>query len=137
MLYCIVRWLFTMPLVKKYILKMVGAKRFEMYQKAFLVHGGWTLFLARFTFGIRAAAYVAAGAAYYPSARFLAVDGISVAIQLLLFASLGYYAGDRISWAQATGQTIALLLCGAVVVSIASSWIATRFIRRLTRKEQD
>ncbi len=125
-----------MPLVKKYILKMVGAKRLEMYQRAFLNHGGWTLFLARFTFGIRAAAYVAAGAASYPWLRFLAVDGVSVAIQLLLFISLGYYAGDRISWAQATGQTIALLLTGAVVVSIATSLIATKFIRRFTDKGQ-
>ncbi|MBW1930260.1 MAG: VTT domain-containing protein [Deltaproteobacteria bacterium] len=133
-LFSLVRWLFTWPLLKGYLLKMVGTQRLDMYQKAFYHHGGWTLFLARFTFGIRSAAYVAAGVAYYPWPRFLLVDGISVAIQLLLFASIGYYAGDRISWAEATARTIALLLTGALVVSIAASWAATRLIRRFTKK---
>jgi len=128
-----VRWLFGWPSVKRWILKMVGEKRLQIYEQAFLHHGGWTLFLARFTFGIRAAAYVAAGIASYPWGRFLSVDGISVAIQLVLFVSLGYFAGDRISWAQATGRTIALLLTAVLLLTLGISWLATRVIRRFTK----
>ena len=57
-----------------------------------------------FTFGIRALVYLAAGAARYPWQRFLAVDGVSVAAQVLLFVGIGYYAGERIQWALSTGK---------------------------------
>jgi len=132
-LFAAVRWLFTWRSLKRLVLKLVGYQRLQMYQKAFLHHGGWTLFLARFTFGIRSAAYVAAGIASYPWVRFVSIDGISVAIQLVLFVSIGYFAGDRIGWAQATAQTLALLLTSALILSIAASWIATKLIRRFTK----
>ena len=128
-----VKRLFAWSSVRSWIFKLVGEKRLQIYQQAFLLHGGWTLFLARFTFGIRAAAYVAAGIASYPWSRFLSVDGVSVAVQLLLFVSLGYFAGDQISWAQATGRTIALLLTAVVLLSLGISWLATIIIRRFTK----
>ena len=134
-LFAVVRWLFTWTSLKRLVLRLVGRKRLQMYQEAFLHHGGWTLFLARFTFGIRSAAYVAAGIASYPWLRFICIDGISVAIQLVLFVSIGYFAGDRISWAQATAQTLALLLTCALILSILASWIATKLIRRFTKGE--
>lgn len=134
-LFAAVRWLFTWPSLKGLVLKLVGQNRLKLYQKAFLHHGGWTLFLARFTFGIRAAAYVAAGVASYPWIKFLLVDGISVGIQLVVFVSIGYFAGDRISLAEATAKTIALLLTGAILLSIGASWGATRIIRKFTRQE--
>jgi len=34
----------------------------------------------------------------------LAVDGVSVTIQVLLFVGIGYYAGERTKWAQTTGE---------------------------------
>jgi len=34
----------------------------------------------------------------------LAVDGVSVTIQVLLFVGIGYYAGARTKWAQTTGE---------------------------------
>ena len=97
-----------------------------------------TLFLARFTFGIRALVYLAAGAARYPWKRFLAVDGVSVAIQVLLFVGIGYYAGEQTSWAQTTGEKIALLLgifaLGGMIISYGFSVLLRRLSAR--NKEQ-
>ncbi len=132
-LFSVVRWLFSWPGINSFIVKLTGKKRIELYQNAFMHYGGWTLFLARFTFGIRAAAYVAAGIARYPWFRFVLVDGISVAIQLLLFVALGRYAAERIEWAKATSQTITLFLTGAVVVSISISIGASRIIRYINK----
>ena len=134
LLYCVVRGLFSWPVISSLVLRLAGKKKLEIYKNAFIHHGGWTLFLARFAFGIRAAAYVAAGIARYPWLRFLVVDGISVAIQLCLFVALGRYAADRIEWAKATTQTIALFLTGAIVISISISLIAAKLMNIIHRK---
>lgn len=97
-------WLFTRPTLSELLDRYVGRKRLEEYRTTFAGRAGWTLFLARFTFGIRALVYLAAGAARYPWQRFLAVDGVSVAAQVLLFVGIGYYAGERIQWALSTGK---------------------------------
>ena len=76
-LFAISRWFFGRPSPSGWLKRWAGKKRFERYQQAFLTWGGWTLFVARFTFGIRAVAYFAAGAASYPWIRFLVVDSVS------------------------------------------------------------
>ncbi len=129
-----VRWLFSWPPVNALITRMVGAKRLALYQELFYEKGGWTLFLARFTFGIRAAAYVAAGAARYPWLRFMVVDAISVGIQVVIFASIGYFAGDKIEWAKATSETIAVLLTGALIVTLLISVLATALMKHFHKK---
>ena len=101
----------------------------------FLSWGGWTLFVARFTFGIRAVAYFAAGAASYPWIRFLVVDCVSVAIQVLMFVGIGYYAGERVEWAKATSTKIALLLSLAAILTLIFTWIYTLFVRRLANRD--
>ena len=96
-----------------------------------------TLFLARFTFGIRALVYLAAGAARYPWQRFLVVDGVSVAIQVLLFVGIGYYAGEQTNWAQATGEKIALLLGICGLGGILISYIFSALLRKLSNRNQE
>jgi membrane protein DedA with SNARE-associated domain len=97
-------WLFTRPRLSVLLDRYLGRKRLEEYRTLFAGRAGWALFLARFTFGIRALVYLAAGAARYPWQRFLAVDGASVAARVLLLVGIGYYAGERIQWAQITGE---------------------------------
>lgn len=72
-------WLFTRPTLSEPLERYVGRKRLEEYRTTFAGRAGWMLFLARFTFGIRALVYLAAEAARYPWQWFLAVDGVSVA----------------------------------------------------------
>jgi len=132
LLFAMARWFFTHPAISDRLTRLAGKRRLQRYQTAFARIGGWTLFAARFTFGIRALAYIAAGAANYPWLRFLVVDSIAVAIQVSLFVGLGYCAGGRIDWAKATGEKIALLLGLAALVSILLSWIVSPLVRRLS-----
>jgi membrane protein DedA with SNARE-associated domain len=114
----------------RFLKRYVGKKRFESYQEAFVARGGWTLFLARFTFGIRAVAYVAAGAAHYSWKRFLIVDGISVAFQVLLFVGIGYFAGERLEWAYDTGEKLVLILGLLALLILAITWVSTYLLRK-------
>lgn len=129
--------LFTRPAISTLLKRYVGEKRLNRYQAALTYWGGWILFLARFTFGIRGLAYIAAGVARYPWLRFLLVDGLSVAIQVLLFVGIGYYAGERIEWAKATGEKVALLLGIFALVSILAAWVSSATMRKLSMAALD
>jgi membrane protein DedA with SNARE-associated domain len=133
-------WLFTRPRLSDLLNRYVGKKRLEEYRTSFSGRAGWTLFLARFTFGIRALVYLAAGAARYPWQRFLAVDGVSVAIQVLLFVGIGFYAGERTKWAQSTGEKIAFLLSICALGGMVVSYISSVLLRKLSagnKKEEE
>jgi membrane-associated protein len=134
-LFAVARWFFARPSPSGWLKRWAGKKRFERYQKAFLNWGGWTLFLARFTFGIRTVAYFAAGAASYPWTRFLVVDGVSVVIQVLLFVGIGYYAGERVELAKTASTKIALLLSLAAILTLVFTWIYALFVRRLSNRD--
>jgi membrane protein DedA with SNARE-associated domain len=66
-LFAVARWLFTRPTLLSFLTRHVGKKKkkLQTYQAAFANRACWTLFFARFTFGLRAIAYLAAGAARY------------------------------------------------------------------------
>jgi membrane-associated protein len=129
-------WLFSRPALSALLDRYVGQKRFEEYRSAFAQRAGWTLFLARFTFGIRALVYMAAGAARYPWRRFLAVDGLSVAFQVLLFVGIGYYAGEKSNWAQTTGENIAFLLGICALGGMMISYMFSILLRKLSRRNK-
>jgi membrane protein DedA with SNARE-associated domain len=134
-LFAAVYWLFSRPSLSGLLERLVRRDRLEKYQKVFENLGGWTLFLARFTFFIRALAYIAAGAARYPLHRFLAVDGISVAIQVLMFVGIGYFAGDKLELAKASAHQVGILLAGAILLTVLISLVATIIMKRLTEKK--
>lgn len=128
-------WLFTRPRVARLLIRLAGAKRFRAYRELFTDKGGWTLFLARFTYGIRAVAYVAAGAAHFPWSKFLLVDGISVALQVTLFVGIGYFAGDHIDLARDASATIVLVLGVLAGVTLLLTWGATLLVKRLAARQ--
>jgi len=136
-LFLLVRWLFTRPAFSALIDRFVRPEKLQKYKKAFSRHGGWTLFLARFTFGIRAAAYIAAGAANYPFRRFLVVDSASVGIQLFLFIGIGYYGSGQIEWAKAAAHEIAILLTVFALLSVIVSVVASMLIKRFAKQKTD
>ena len=137
LLFALAYWLFSRPALSGLLDRYLGKKRTEEYRTAFGRRAGLTLFLARFTFGIRALVYLAAGAARYPWRRFLVVDGVSVAIQVLLFVGIGYYAGEQTNWAQATGEKIALLLGICGLGGILISYIFSALLRKLSNRNQE
>ena len=129
-------WLFTRPRLSEILDRYVGGKRLEDYRSVFAGRAGWALFFARFTFGIRALFYLAAGAARYPWQRFLAVDGVSVAIQVLLFVGIGYYAGGRTKWAQTTGEKIAFFLGICALAGIIVSYLSSVILQKLSKAKK-
>jgi membrane protein DedA with SNARE-associated domain len=129
-------WLFTRPRLSELLNRYVGGKRLEEYRTTFAGRAGWALFFARFTFGIRALVYLAAGAARYPWQRFLAVDGVSVAIQVLLFVGIGYYAGGRTKWAQTTGEKIAFFLGICALAGIIVSYLSSVILQKLSKAKK-
>jgi membrane protein DedA with SNARE-associated domain len=135
-LFSIVSWFFERPALSGLIRRWVGQVRLERYRRAFANWGGWTLFLARFAFGVRAAAYVAAGAAGYPWRRFLFADCFSVGIQVLLFVGIGYFAGDRMEWAESTSGRIALLLAIVVLFTVLLTWLCSVLVRRVSNQKE-
>ena len=128
-------WLFTRPKLLEMLNRYVGRRRLAEYRSAFAGRGGWALFFARFTFGIRALVYLAAGAARYPWQRFLAVDGLSVSIQVLLFVGIGYYAGEKTKWAHTTGEKIAVLLFLFAAAGIIVSYLSSIILKKLSKGE--
>ncbi len=131
-LFAMAHWLFTRSVTSGVLRRYLGEKRMNKYQSAFVSLGGWMLFLARFTFGVRSVAYIAAGAARYPWLRFLTADGLSVAIQVLLFVGIGYYAGEKIEWARASGEKIALLLGILALVSLLLTWVSLATMQKVS-----
>lgn len=133
-LYTVVRSFCSQPSLSDRLKRWTGRSLFEKYQQAFKSWGGWTLFLARFTFGVRAVAYFAAGAVAYSWMRFPVVDGLSVAIQVLMFVGMGYCAGEKVEWAEATGTKIALLLSIAAILPLIFTWIYVALVRRVSNR---
>jgi len=133
-LFAIAYWFFNRPTLSAFLKRSLGAKRLESYQKAFASRGGWTLFLARFTFGIRAVAYVAAGAAHYSWRRFLIVDGISVAVQVVFFVGIGYFAGEQVQWTNETGERIIILIGIFAFISLVATWMSAVIVRKISSR---
>lgn len=136
LLFAVSHWFFTRPTVAAFLKRIGGANRLEAYRKAFAVRGGWTLFLARFTFGFRAVAYIAAGAAHYPWKRFLFVDGFSVALQVILFVGVGYFAGEKIDWAENAAHKIIIFLGILAMISLLITWLASYLVRLFTDRKR-
>jgi membrane protein DedA with SNARE-associated domain len=136
LLFAVSHWFFTRPAVAAFLKRVGGVNRLEAYRKAFAVRGGWTLFLARFTFGFRAVAYIAAGAAHYSWKRFLFVDGLSVALQVILFVGVGYFAGEKIDWAEHAAHKIVLFLGILAAISLLITWLASYLVRLLTERNR-
>jgi membrane protein DedA with SNARE-associated domain len=125
-------WVFTRRATSNLLSRYLSESRLNRYRRAVAYRGALILFLARFTFGIRAVAYVAAGMAHYPWSRFLVVDSLSVAIQVVLFVGIGYYAGERVEWARATGEKAAVLLGIFVVVTAVATLLASAVLKKLS-----
>jgi membrane protein DedA with SNARE-associated domain len=58
-----------------------------------------------------------------------------VAIQVLLFVGLGYYAGERTKWAQSTGEKIAILLFLFAAAGLIVSYFSSIILKYLSKGE--
>ncbi|NQX44251.1 DedA family protein [Paenibacillus tritici] len=88
------------PVVDRYG-KWVGLtpKRFASVKRWFFRFGNWTLFIAYFVPGIRHATSYISGISAMSFKKYLLVTVASAFIWSLLFVSIGYLIGSRISFA--------------------------------------
>jgi membrane protein DedA with SNARE-associated domain len=135
-LFALAYWLFSRPALSALLDRYVGKKRYEEYRIIFAQRAGWTLFLARFIFGIRALIYLAAGAARYPWQRFLLIDGVSVAGQVLSFVGIGYHAAAGTKWTQTTGEKIALILGIFALIGIMVSYLFSIILQKVSKEKR-
>jgi membrane protein DedA with SNARE-associated domain len=133
-LFASIRLIFRSPRFSYKVKEWVGRERYDKCQSAFYNWGGWTLFIARFTFGLRAAAYVAAGAMKYPWIRFVIFDCISVGIQVILFMGLGYFAGDEIQEITHTSEKILLFITIAALLTIIITVFFNFIVKRMASR---
>ena len=71
-------------------------QRQQKVREYFDEYGDRILFIARFTYGFRAAAYLTAGALRVSFWRFLLIDGLAALVSIPVLFSLGYLFTDRL-----------------------------------------
>lgn len=96
-------------------------------------HGAKLILAARFLPGLRAPTFLLLGAQRLPATRFLAVDGLAVAVSAPLLIGLGYYASssvDRIAADLARGEHVLAVLAAAAIALLAIVSLARAHRRR-------
>jgi membrane-associated protein len=106
--------------------KMLTPARIELLQKLFARRGAVSVFLARFLPGLRAPAFLLAGATGLPYRRFLLADGAAAWIPALGMTWLGFRFGPKVL-ADVQGGLRWLLLAAAVV---GVAVLGVRLVRR-------
>jgi membrane protein DedA with SNARE-associated domain len=111
--------------------KMLTPERIVLLQKLFARRGAVTVFFARFLPGLRAPAFLLAGATGVPYRRFLLADGAAAWVAALGMTWLGYRFGPQVL-ADVRGGLRWLVLT-AVVVGLSAlvlGWVRRRALVR-------
>lgn len=92
-------------------------------ERFFYIHGGKSIFFARFLGPIRGITPFIAGVLYMPGRQFSVYALISAILWGLVYPSLGYFGG--VSWQQAQSLTtrFGLLIILALIVTIIHYWL--------------
>jgi len=76
----------------------VSREHLERGERFFLRYGSFTIFFARFVFGLRIIAGPLAGVMKMPWKRFLLFNFLGAIVWVSLIASVGYFFGSRWDW---------------------------------------
>ncbi|HYO51859.1 DedA family protein [Archangium sp.] len=114
--------------------KMLTPARIELLQKLFARRGAMAVFLARFLPGLRAPAFLLAGATGLPYRRFLLADAAAAWIPAMGMTWLGFRFGPQVladvrggsRWLLIAAVTVALCVLGV-------RWVRRRAAMRATR----
>jgi len=121
---------------KKFIIKygryvFLNARRIEQLRNYFAKHGGKTLLMVKFMYGIRTMTLLIAGMAKMNFLRFLLFNTLGIFISVVLFTLLGYLFGH--SWALLDQYTIYVGIF--MTVLLLSIIILTLYIRKRTSEK--
>ncbi len=117
--------------------KMLTPARIELLQKMFARRGTLAVFFARFLPGLRAPAYLLAGATGLPYRRFLLADAAAAWIPAMGMTWLGFRFGPQVLADVQGGLRWLLLAAGTVALCVLSvRWVRRRAAMRATRVVQ-
>lgn len=117
--------------------KMLTPARIELLQKMFARRGAMSVFLARFLPGLRAPAFLLAGATGLPYRRFFLADALAAWAPALGMTWLGFRFGPQVLADVQGGLRWLLLAAGMVAVGVlAVRWGRRRAALRTTRVVQ-
>ncbi|WP_375766320.1 DedA family protein [Archangium gephyra] len=117
--------------------KMLTPSRIALLQKMFARRGALAVFLARFLPGLRAPAFLLAGATGLPYRRFLLADAAAAWIPAMGMTWLGFRFGPQVLADVQGGLRWVLLAAGVVALGVLGvRWVRRRAAVRATRVVQ-
>ncbi|WP_257456130.1 DedA family protein [Archangium lipolyticum] len=114
--------------------KMLTPTRVELLKKMFARRGSLTVFLARFLPGLRAPAFLLAGATGLPYRRFLLADGAAAWVAAMGMTWLGYRFGPTVLADVRGGlRWLLYVAVGAGLGMLCVRWMKRRALLRTAR----
>ncbi|QRN94250.1 DedA family protein [Archangium violaceum] len=114
--------------------KMLTPTRVELLRKMFARRGALTVFLARFLPGLRAPAFLLAGATGVPYRRFLLADGAAAWVAAMGMTWLGYRFGPTVlADVQGGLRWLLYVAVAAGVGMLCVRWMKRRALMRAAR----
>jgi membrane-associated protein len=111
----------------------VSPQHLERGERFFSKYGSFTVFFARFVFGMRIIAGPLAGVLRMPWRKFLLFNFLGATLWVSVIASLGYFFGSRLQWLTNELEEVEIALL--VVLVIAALILRWRALRRPLRAE--
>lgn len=85
-------------------------------ERFFIRYGSFTIFFARFVFGMRILAGLLAGVLRMPWKKFVLFNFLGAVVWVSVMASLGYFFGSRLQWLTDEVEHVEIVLIGILIV---------------------
>lgn len=111
----------------------ISQQHLERGERFFAKYGSFTIFFARFIFGMRIIAGPLAGVLKMPWKKFLIFNFLGATLWVSVTAFLGYFFGSRLQWVTEQLEQVEIALL--IVLVIAALILRWRALRRPVRAE--
>ena len=111
----------------------ISKQHLERGERFFAKYGTFTIFFARFIFGMRIIAGPLAGVLKMPWRKFLIFNFLGATLWVSVIASLGYFFGSRLQWVTEELEQVEIALL--IVLVIAALILRWRALRRPVRAD--
>jgi len=103
--------------------RLISDAAIDQAHRFFRSHGGKTVFLVRFAYGMRTAGYFLAGASHMPYRRFFIADVLATILWVSLLVTLGLVLGKSIlpyltGWVGLIVGVVTVLLVASILVTL-------------------
>ncbi|MCC7145749.1 MAG: DedA family protein [Phycisphaeraceae bacterium] len=120
-----------LPLLRRFL----DQRHLDKAERAFIKHGGKTLFVARFLPGVRSAVFFTAGACRTPVWKMVVFDGSAALISVPTIVTLGYLFAAEFDRIHEQIKDWEAIIVGTIVVGIVVMVIYQRLRRSIVAVE--